>query len=92
MSLGSERIEMIRIALQLRFAPLELVVTDDSHLHATHAGARTGRGHYHVRLVSAAFKDMLLIHRHRAIYDALGGLMATDIHALAIDARAPGEA
>ena len=89
---GSERVEMIRVALQLRFSPLELVVTDESHLHAGHAGARSGRGHFRVRVVAEAFKGMLLIHRHRAVYDALGGLMQSDIHALAIEARAPGEA
>ncbi|WP_428313149.1 BolA family protein [Hydrocarboniphaga sp.] len=92
MSLGAERVEMIRIALQLRFGPEQLEVIDESHLHAGHAGAATGRGHFRVRLVAGAFKGMLLIHRHRAVYDALGALMQSDIHALSIDAKAPGEA
>lgn len=92
MTLGAERVEMIRVALQLRFGPQALEVIDESHLHAGHAGAATGRGHFRVRLVAEAFKGMLLIHRHRAVYDALGGLMQTDIHALSIDAKAPGEA
>ena len=92
MTLGAGRVEMIRVALQLRFGPQALEVIDESHLHAGHAGAATGRGHFRVRLVAEAFKGMLLIHRHRAVYDALGGLMQTDIHALSIDAKAPGEA
>lgn len=91
MSTGSDRVEMIRLALQLRLAPQELVVTDESHLHAGHAGAASGRGHFRVRIVAEAFRSMLLIHRHRAVYDALGGLMQSDIHALAIEARVPGD-
>lgn len=87
----SERVELIRLALELRLRPVELVVEDESHLHAGHAGARSGKGHFRVRVVAEAFRGMRLIHRHRAVYDALGGLMQTDIHALAIDARAPGE-
>jgi BolA protein len=91
MSAGGERVEMIRAALQLRFAPQELDVTDDSHLHAGHAGARSGRGHFRVRLVSAAFEGLSPIQRHRAVYEALGDLMETDIHALAIEARTPSQ-
>lgn len=86
-----DRVEMIRLALQLRFAPESLTVDDESHLHAGHAGAASGRGHFRVQIVAEAFKGMLLIHRHRAVYDALGGLMQTDIHAVSIQARAPGE-
>ena len=56
-----------------------------------HAGARDGRGHFRVRIVSTAFRGQLPLARHRAVYAALGELMQTDIHALAIDARAPEE-
>jgi BolA protein len=80
------RIEAIRQRLQAAFSPSELDVIDDSHRHAGHEGARDGRGHFRVRVVSPAFAGMTPIARHRAVYAALGGLMQTDIHALSIQA------
>lgn len=85
------RIERIRERLVAAFAPVELVIEDESHLHAGHAGAATGRGHFRVKIVATAFAGQSPVARHRAIYAALGELMQTDIHALAISARAPGE-
>lgn len=82
------RVEAIRSLLQTAFAPTELDVIDDSHRHAGHEGARDGRGHFRVRVVSAAFAGMAPLARHRAVYAALGELMQTDIHALSIDANA----
>lgn len=87
----SARVEAIRARLSAQFAPERLEIDDDSHRHAGHAGARDGRGHFSVRVVSDAFAGMPPLARHRAVYAALGDLMQTDIHALAIDARAPGE-
>lgn len=87
----SERMAAIRARLQDHLAPVALEIRDDSHLHAGHAGARDGRGHFHVRVVSAAFTGMTALERHRAIYSALGELMQTDIHALSIDARTAEE-
>ena len=72
-------------------APAELDVTDDSHLHHGHAGARDGRGHFSVRIVAEAFRGKRPLARHRLVYDALGSMMQTDIHALAIDAVASDE-
>ncbi|MGE5623989.1 MAG: BolA family protein [Bacillota bacterium] len=77
--------------LQQRFAPLELEVRDDSAAHAGHAGARDGRGHFSVRIVSSAFESRPRIERHRMVYEALGELMQTDIHALSIAALTPEE-
>lgn len=85
------RLERIQVALQHSLSPIELQVTDDSHLHVGHAGARDGRGHFSVRIVSAAFVGMRPLARHRAIYAALGSMMETDIHALSIDALTPEE-
>jgi len=87
----TDRSAEIRSRLQQRFAPLELEVRDDSAAHARHAGARDGRGHFAVRLVSAAFAAHGRLERHRMVYGALGELMQTDIHALSITALAPGE-
>ena len=71
--------------------PVTLDVIDDSHKHAGHEGARDGRGHFTVRIVSPVFAGKAPLARHRAIYAALGEMMQTDIHALAIEAKAPGE-
>jgi BolA protein len=87
----SERAERIRARLDAALAPQELAIEDESHKHAGHAGARDGRGHFRVHIVSAAFSGQAPLARHRAVYAALGDLMQTDIHALAIDARAPQE-
>ncbi|MBB4707564.1 BolA family protein [Xanthomonas arboricola] len=86
------RVERIRTALQAALAPTELEVVDDSRRHAGHAGARDGRGHFNVRVVSAAFAGKPPLARHRAVYAAVGEMMQTDIHALSIEAIAPGEA
>lgn len=86
------RLERIRSALETALQPESLEVLDDSHKHAGHEGARDGRGHFTVRVVSQAFAGKLPLARHRAVYAALGDMMQTDIHALAIEARTPDEA
>lgn len=86
-----DRVARIEDILREAFSPAELLVKDQSHLHAGHAGARDGRGHYDVRIVAEAFAGKRPLARHRMIYDALGSMMETDIHALRIDARAPSE-
>jgi len=88
---ANARIETIRTRLAAALAPSALDVDDESHRHVGHAGARDGRGHFRVRIVSAAFEGQSPIARHRAVYAALGDLMQTDIHALAIEARTPEE-
>lgn len=87
--LNPERIERMRALLTAAFQPTELEITDDSHKHAGHGGGAHGHGHFSLRIVSAAFAGMPPLARHRAIYQALGSMMQDDIHALAIDARAP---
>ena len=86
-----DRSNAIRDRLQQRFAPLELSVQDDSAKHAGHAGARDGRGHFTVRVVSKEFADHGRVERHRMVYAALGELMQTEIHALSISAYTPEE-
>ena len=75
------RIEAIRQRLVAALAPTLLEIVDDSHRHA---GARDGRGHFIVQIASPAFQGLSPVARHRAVYDALGDLMQTDIHALSI--------
>lgn len=88
---NNERVERIRTLLTESLAPTEIEVRDDSHLHAGHAGAASGGGHYHVKIVSERFEGLRLVMRHRLVYDAVQGMMHTDIHALAITAHAPSE-
>ncbi len=85
------RIEQIRAALQAALAPELLDVEDDSHRHVGHAGARDGRGHFNVTVVSEVFAGKAPLARHRAVYAALGTMMETDIHALSIKALTPAE-
>ena len=80
----------IEAELAAALQPVLLEVHDDSHLHAGHAGAREGR-HFSVHVVSARFNGLSRLARHRLVYDSLVSLMPRGIHALAIDARAPGE-
>lgn len=87
-----ERPAAIRAMLEAALAPTELQVVDDSHKHAGHAGARDGRGHFSVEIVSRAFAGLPPLARHRKVYAALGSLMQSDIHALSIHARTPEEA
>lgn len=86
------RVERIEALLRAAFAPESLRVSDDSHRHVGHAGARGGAGHYQVDIVAAAFSGQTPLARHRAVYAALASMMPGEIHALAIRARAPGEA
>ena len=71
--------------------PTRFELIDDSALHAGHAGARSGGGHYRLTIASAAFSGKNTVARHRLIYDALGEMMRREIHALAIQAKLPEE-
>ena len=71
--------------------PQSLEIEDESHLHAGHAGARGGGGHYRLHIVAAAFAGKNTVARHRLIYDAAGDLMRGRIHALSIRAFSPDE-
>ena len=85
------RTELIRLRLTDALAPEMLEIEDESHLHAGHAGARDGRGHFRVTVVSPRFADLSRIARHRLVFAALGDLMQTDIHALTLQAFSPEE-
>ena len=72
-------------------APESVEILDESAGHAGHEGARAGGGHYRLTIVSREFAGKPVQSRHRMVYDALGSMMAGEIHALAIKAYAPGE-
>ena len=85
----AEKVERIRVLLTDALAPVELDVIDEGHKHAGHSGE--GRGHFFARIVSPAFAGKNPIQRHRMVYAALAEMMPDGIHALAIEAKAPGE-
>lgn len=87
----NDRIQRIRQALAEHLDTDDIAIRDDSHLHAGHAGAATGLGHFHVTVRSTRFDGVRPLARHRMVYDALGTLMRTDIHALQIRALASDE-
>ncbi|PTR29881.1 BolA protein family transcriptional regulator [Luteibacter sp. OK325] len=84
-----EKVERIRQLLTEALAPVQLEVIDEGHKHAGHSGE--GKGHFFARIVSPAFAGKNPIERHRMVYAALGEMMPDGIHALAIEAKAPGE-
>jgi BolA protein len=86
------RAERLRELLVARFAPVQLSIEDQSHLHAGHAGAASGQSHYRVTIVAEAFRGLSAVARHRLVYAAVDDMLRNDIHALAIDARPPAAA
>lgn len=89
--MSSVRIDRIREELTKALSPARLEIIDESHLHAGHAGAQSGRGHFRLTIVSDRFAGHSPIARHRMVYGALGDLMQTDIHALSIEALTADE-
>lgn len=84
--MSGTRCAQIEARLHEAFSPDELLVKDQSHLHVGHAGAKDGRGHFEVQIVADAFENCSRIESHRLIYEALGSMMTSDIHALSIRA------
>ena len=75
-----------------RLEPDSLELVDESAQHQGHAGWQPGGGtHWRLRIVSPRFAGKPTVARHRMVYESLGDLMQHPIHALAIQARAPGE-
>ena len=85
----ARRLEQRELNVFFIQAAEELEIIDESHHHVGHAGARDGRGHFRLHIVSQEFAGLTPLQCHRLVYAALGELMQTDIHALAIEARAP---
>jgi BolA family transcriptional regulator, general stress-responsive regulator len=88
-TLAADRARRLRERLETRFAPTLLLVEDESHRHAGHAGAAQGHSHFRVTIVSEVFRGVAPIARHRLVYAAVDDLLQTDIHALAIQASPP---
>ncbi len=89
--MSSDRRERLTGRLEDGLRPDLVEVIDDSHRHAGHAGAADGRGHFTVLIVSQRFAGLSTLKRHKLVYEVVGDMMTTDIHALSIKALAPGE-
>ena len=79
--------------LEAAFSPERLDVLNESHLHAGHQPGFDGEGetHMRIRIVSAAFAGMSRVARHRAINEVVKAELDAGLHALAVEAAAPGE-
>ena len=89
--MSDPRLAKIRERLEIALAPIEIVLEDESALHAGHAGAASGGGHYRLKIISGKFEGLKLVMRHRLVYDSVHDMMHKEIHALAITALAPSE-
>ena len=92
------RAELIKDKLTAALHPTHVEVVDDSARHAGHAGAKGlptgpngGETHFNVKVVAAAFAGKSRIDRHRMVNFILANELKAGVHALAIDAKAPGE-
>lgn len=92
MSKNQERIVLFLADLKAALPIDHIVIDDESHLHAGHAGAASGGGHFKLTLVSSAFDGLNRVARHRLIYAALNRHIPAEIHALTIEAHSPAEA
>ena len=84
--------ELIRERLESELQPLQIRIIDESIRHAGHVGANPGgESHFHLEIVARKFEGLSRVERHRLIYKALGNAFNEGLHALKIDAKAPGE-
>ncbi len=90
MSTEKNRTDLIQTALS-SLQPTYINIEDQSQQHANHAGAKSGGGHFTVTIISPLFQGKSSVQRHQMIYQALGDLMKTDIHAVSITAKTPAE-
>ena len=81
---NDDRMKAIQERLTTALSPQQLEVINESQHHVGHAGASTGMGHFALTIQSPLFEGKNLVQQHRLIYEALGSLMETDIHALRI--------
>ena len=91
MSINQQRITAFEEDLRKSFQVIDLLIEDESHLHAGHAGAATGGGHFKLKIIAPEFNGLSLVARHRAVYSALNRHIPKEIHALTITALSPDE-
>jgi len=91
MNINQQRMAAFDEDLRKAFQVETLKIVDESHLHAGHAGAASGGGHFRLEILAPEFKGLSLVSRHRAVYAALNRHIPKEIHALTIVALAPDE-
>jgi BolA protein len=91
MSQPDSRRERIESLLRERLAARHVEVIDESHLHAGHAGAAGGAGHFRALVVSERFEGKSPVERQRLVYGALEGMLGPEIHALAMRTLTPAQ-
>lgn len=91
MNMNQDRIKLFEADLRNSFQIIQLQIDDESYLHAGHAGAASGGGHFKLTIIAPEFEDLNKVARHRAVYSALSKYFPDVIHALTIDAIAPSE-
>jgi len=87
----SERLDRIETRLREALDAAHVAVVDESHLHAGHAGARSGGGHFRATIVSRRFEGHGPVQRQRLVYAALSEEMGSEIHALSMQTLTPAE-
>jgi BolA protein len=88
---ASDRRSRIEALLREQLAAEHVEVVDESHLHAGHAGAAGGGGHFRAVVVSPRFEGRSLVERQRLVYGALAELLRAEIHALALRTLTPAQ-
>jgi BolA protein len=88
---SEERRARIEAKLRDRLEATRVEVLDESHLHAGHAGAASGAGHFRATIVSDRFAGLSRVAAQRLVYQALEDEMGEHIHALAIRTRTPDQ-
>lgn len=83
--------ERIEARLRESLAALHVEVVDESHLHAGHAGAKSGGGHFRALIVSDRFAGLSRVKAQQLVYGALGSWMGKEIHALSIQTLTPDQ-
>ena len=89
--MSEDRRARIEEAIRERVAAVHVEVIDESHLHAGHAGAASGGGHFRATVVSSLFEGKASVARQRLVYSALAAEMVADIHALSLKTLTPEE-
>ena len=87
--MDSTRVRRIEERLRERLAAVRVEVVDESHLHAGHAGARSGGGHFRATVVSPRFAGLGRVEAQRLVYQALDDMMGSEIHALSLRTETP---
>ncbi|MCF6776973.1 BolA family transcriptional regulator [Thiotrichales bacterium 19X7-9] len=81
---NSKRIELIKKRITQSLSPELLEIIDDSQRHKNHPGARSGKGHFIVKIKAQSLEGLTRLKAHQKVYQSVIDLFETDIHALNI--------